>query len=123
MKPVMAVMVLVMAVMACGVQYADQLPSPTAPAGTPTEKMRIAIITLTPPQNTIVTATEGVRLRDRPDAAGPVDSIELAVMHAGEAFQVESCQAVAGNWWAFGTYQGIKGWANADFLSPNPCRS
>lgn len=121
-----AAMTMVMAVMACNVQFADQAPAPSSPSLTVTVQptMRIGIISLTPSKTVIITASEAVRLRDRPDAAGPVDSIELTVMHPGDTMQVESCQFMGGNWWAFGTYVSratFKGWANAEFLSPNPC--
>lgn len=118
-------LLMVMVVMACGFSYAGQgthIQSPSAraiPVSTPT--MRVDIISLTPSKNTIITASEGVRLRDRPDAAGPVDSVEIDIMHSGDTFLVESCQMVNGDWWAFGMFGTKKGWALSDFLSPNPC--
>lgn len=122
---VMAVMAL--AVMACGLEFTGGSPTPSGSAsGTPPPTMRIGIISLTPSIKTVIIASEGMRLRDRPDAAGPVDSVQLTIMHPGDHFMAESCQEVAGNWWAFGTYvsrETLKGWANAEFLSPNPCEA
>lgn len=120
-KQVMAWSALVMAVMACAVQMAGQSPTPSASAA-PTQKLRIDIISPTNPITTTVTASEWVRLRDRPDAAGPVDSHEIAVLHDGDVFQVTSCQKSQGDWWAYGMFHVEHGWVKAIYLSPNPCK-
>ncbi len=121
---VMAVMAILM--LACGIGYATAVtPSPAPPTAVshvPTQTMRVGIISLTPTRTTIITAPEGLRLRDRPDASGPVDSVELSIMPQGEIFTVESCQQVRGEWWAFGYWHVNRpGWAKAEYLSPNPC--
>jgi len=121
---VMAVMAIL--VMACGIGYATALPpSPTETPfhmPSPTLELRISIISITPTRTTIITAPEGLRLRDRPDASGPVDSVELSIMPQGEVFTVESCQQVRGEWWAYGNWHvNRSGWAKAEYLSPNPC--
>lgn len=131
MKIVMAWVMVALSVMACGVQFADQSPKPSmtasSPVSSPTNNIRIVIM-VTPSAETMINAPEGVRLRDRPDAAGPVDSIELTVMHTGDAFIVQSCNKVNNHWWAYGTFHTseslqdfIDGWVIADYLSPNPC--
>lgn len=120
----MAVMAIL--VMACAITYADQTtpaPSPSAraePSATP--EMRIDIRVRETSTLTHITVQKGVRLRDRPDAAGPTDSIELAILRPGDEFQVSSCQQVAGQWWAYGTFHVKHGWVSADYLSPNPCK-
>lgn len=122
MKKVMAVwIVLVMAVMACAVQFADQAGTPTMTASSVPTKLRIDTISLTPSIVTVIIASEGLKLRDRPDAAGPVDSVTLEVMEPGQVFIAESCKQVNGSWWAYGTYHTTKGWTDVEFLSPAPC--
>lgn len=121
--PVMvAVMALVMAVMACGVGFEGDGTSPSLPPVSPTQTMRIDNMALPTVITTFVTASEGTRVRSRPDAAGPVVSIELAVMHPGDEFLVQECELVAGQWWAFGVFETYThGWTLAQYLSPNPC--
>lgn len=124
MRASIAISILTLAILACAVGMAGAGTTPSPSSVSPQPTMRIDIIALTPTRTVTITASEGMRLRDRPDAAGPGDSIELAIMKPGDRFQAESCRYVAGNWWAFGTYvsrETLKGWANAEFLSPNPC--
>lgn len=124
MKRVMAVMVVMAAVIACGVSYAGQ-ETPTYPpphSGLPTPTMRIGIIATVAVKKTTIVAPEGTRLRSRPDAAGPMISVELAVMLPGDEFVVESCDLIAGKRWAFGVFDTyLHGWTLAEYLSPNPC--
>jgi hypothetical protein len=117
-----AVMALVMAVMACGVEFAGDGTSPSQGVSSPPPTMRIDNMALPTVITSVVTAPEGTRVRSRPDAAGPTLSIELAVMRPGDEFQAQECELVAGQWWAFGIYDTyIHGWTLAQYLSPNPC--
>lgn len=125
-RAVMAIPFLALAVMACAVQIADQRAVPPTPSASPvvssTEIVRIDIISVQPSKITHITASQSVRLRTLPDASGPVDSVELAILRPGDEFSVSSCSQVAGQWWAYGEINGMKGWVSADYLTPNPCQ-
>lgn len=110
---------------ACGFMYAGQEARATMTprsSDTPTALAEPSAVAIYPePKTTIVTAVIGVRLRTRPDAQGPTDSLTLAIMEPGDAFLVDSCALHAGDWWAHGRYLDLEGWVRADFLTPNPC--
>lgn len=115
-------------VMACAVTYVGNItPSPTplptlTPSVAPTEKVRIDNIgTATNSISTI--QAESVRVRSRPDAAGPTDSIELVILKRGDRFYPTRCETVNNAWWAFGEFDSHKyGWIAAIYLFPNPCK-
>jgi len=131
--------VVVMAIMACAVGFSGSESTSTGRVS-PQPELRVATSTLHPPIKTIINTEGGhLRLRNRPDAAGPTDSQEVALMDNGTVFMAEACDSVNGQWWAYGwwepgfySYKGtplpeppedlkIRGWADAEFLEPNPC--
>lgn len=114
----------VMAVMACGVSFgAVPTDKPLYESPTPSPVTALQTVMATPAMTVRVVAEGGLRLRSRPDAAGPTDSLELAVMPDGEIFTVYACQEFDGQLWAYGAWHVSRmGWAAAEFLEPNPCK-
>lgn len=125
--PVM-VGLMAISVMACAVTYVGNInPSPAplptlTPSIAPTEKIRIDNIgTATNSISTI--QAESVRVRSRPDAAGPTDSVQLVILYRGDQFFPARCETVNNTWWAYGEFQkGKYGWIAAEYLFPNPCK-
>lgn len=61
----------------------------------------------------IVSAEDGLRLRDAPDGQG---SQELTIMPDGSVMTVIKCQDFNGQIWVYGSYGEITGWAAKRFL-------
>lgn len=126
LKLIFSISVMAM-VMACAVSYGTATPAPamTSPQphyGLPTPAMTAVPVMATASMTARVIAPNGLRLRDRPDAAGPVDSIEQAIMPYGEIFTVMACRSVFGEQWAYGAWRVDRmGWAKSEFLEPDPC--
>jgi hypothetical protein len=121
-----AVMAMVMAVMACGISYGTLTPTPADPLpnyGVPTPTITAIPVTETMQVTTRVIAPNGLRLRNRPDAEGPTDSVQQAIMPYGEIFTVTACRSVFGEPWAYGAWHVNRtGWAKSEFLNPDPCK-
>lgn len=125
---VMAVMAVMAMVMACGISYAGvtNVPAmteqPQPHYGVPSPTTTAIPVMATFSMTTRVIAPSGLRLRDRPDAAGPTDSIEKAIMPYGEIFTVTACRSVFGEQWAYGFWHVDRtGWAKSEYLEPDPC--
>lgn len=88
-------------------------PSPTStplPLFTPTP-------TTAPPVLTVI-ASDFLNMRDKPDSAGPTNSVTVARLPAGTRVTwLRECR----QGWAKISYRGLTGWASATFMLPEVC--